>query len=73
MLRCIDFFPHAITHVLTQKTNDMVEKANNIIKNKTIKITKYTNLEMMNQDLMNLFSALHFMWKTRQFKMKTQC
>ena len=31
----------------------MVEKANDIIKNKTIKITKYTNLEQMNQDLMN--------------------
>ena len=96
MLRCLDFFPFGITHVLTDngleftnrllkdkkgkyctkpskldvvcdknlidhrctkpftpKTNGMVEKANDIIKNKTIKITKYTNLEMMNQDLMN--------------------
>jgi len=96
MLRCLDFFPFAITHVLTDngleftnrllkdkrgehctksskldvicehnlidhrctkpftpKTNGMVEKANDIIKNKTIKITQYINLEMMNQDLMN--------------------
>jgi len=96
MLRCLDFFPFGITHVLTDngleftnrllkdkkgkyctkpskldvvcdknlidhrctkpftpKTNGMVEKANDIIKKKTIKITKYTNLEMMNQDLMN--------------------
>jgi len=31
----------------------MVEKANDIIKSKTIKITKYSNLEQMNQDLMS--------------------
>lgn len=95
MNECFDFFPFAITHVLTDngleftnrllknkkgeyckkpskldvlcqkngighrctkpftpKTNGMVEKANDIIKNKTIKITTYANLEQMNQDLM---------------------
>jgi hypothetical protein len=31
----------------------MVEKANDIIKSKTIKITKYSNLKQMNQDLMS--------------------
>jgi len=30
----------------------MVEKANDIIKNKTIKTTTYNNLEQMNNDLM---------------------
>ena len=44
---------HRCTKPFTPKTNGMVEKANDIIKNKTVKITKYTNLEMMNQDLMN--------------------
>jgi transposase InsO family protein len=46
------------TKPFTPKTNGMVEKANDIIKNKTIKITKYSNLEMMNQDLMNFL--LHY-------------
>ncbi len=31
----------------------MVEKANDIIKKKTIKITKYSSLEEMNDDLMD--------------------
>lgn len=44
---------HRCTKPFTPKTNGMVEKANDIIKNKTIKITKYINFEMMNQDLMN--------------------
>ena len=43
---------HRCTKPFTPKTNGMVEKANDIIKNKTIKITNYTNLEQMNQDLM---------------------
>jgi transposase-like protein len=43
---------HRCTKPFTPKTNGMVEKANDIIKNKTIKITKYSNLEQMNQDLM---------------------
>ena len=49
---------HRCTKPFTPKTNGMVEKANDIIKNKTIKITKYTNLKMMNQDLMNFL--LHY-------------
>lgn len=49
---------HRCTKPFTPKTNGMVEKANDIIKNKTIKITKYSNLEMMNQDLMNFL--LHY-------------
>ncbi len=94
MQECLDFFPFAITHVLTDngleftnrllkskkgeyctkpskldvvcqknnidyrctkpftpKTNGMVEKANDIIKNKTIKTTKYNSLQQMNTDL----------------------
>lgn len=43
---------HRCTKPFTPKTNGMVEKANDIIKNKTIKITKYSDLEQMNQDLM---------------------
>jgi hypothetical protein len=42
---------HRCTKPFTPKTNGMVEKANDIIKNKTIKITKYSTLEMMNQGL----------------------
>lgn len=49
---------HRCTKPFTPKTNGMVEKANDIIKNKTIKITKYNNLEQMNQDLMNFL--LHY-------------
>ena len=43
---------HRCTKPFTPKTNGMVEKANDIIKNKTIKITKYSSLEEMNTDLM---------------------
>jgi transposase-like protein len=49
---------HRCTKPFTPKTNGMVEKANDIIKNKTIKITTYTNLEEMNQDLINFL--LHY-------------
>lgn len=49
---------HRCTKPFTPKTNGMVEKANDIIKNKTIKITIYDNLEQMNQDLMNFL--LHY-------------
>jgi len=95
MLKCLDFFPFRITHVLTDngleftnqllknkkgeyctkpskldvickknnidhrctkpftpKTNGMVEKANDIIKSKTIKMTTYNTIEEMNRDLM---------------------
>ena len=44
---------HRCTKPFTPKTNGMVEKANDIIKNKTIKITKYSDLKQMNQDLMS--------------------
>jgi len=43
---------HRCTKPFTPQTNGMVEKANDIIKNKTIKITTYRDLEQMNQDLM---------------------
>lgn len=43
---------HRCTKPFTPQTNGMVEKANDIIKNKTIKITSYANLEQMNEDLM---------------------
>jgi transposase InsO family protein len=49
---------HRCTKPSTPETNGMVEKANGIIKNKTIKIIKYISLEMMNQDLMNFL--LHY-------------
>ncbi len=42
---------HRCTKPFTPKTNGMVEKANDIIKNKTIKITKYNSLQEMNTDL----------------------
>lgn len=43
---------HRLTKPFTPKTNGMVEKANDIIKNKTIKTSKYNALEEMNEDLM---------------------
>lgn len=43
---------HRCTKPFTPQTNGMVEKANDIIKNKTIKITQYDSLEQMNDDLM---------------------
>ena len=44
---------HRCTKPFTPKTNGMVEKANDIIKNKTIKKTTYHSLKQMNDDLMN--------------------
>jgi len=44
---------HRCTKPFTPKTNGMVEKANDIIKNKTIKISRYSSLEEMNKDLMS--------------------
>lgn len=44
---------HRCTKPFTPKTNGMVEKANDIIKTKTIKITRYNSLEEMKDDLMN--------------------
>ena len=44
---------HRCTKPFTPKTNGMVEKANDTIKNGTIKRTHYDSLEEMNDDLMN--------------------
>ncbi len=44
---------HRCTKPFTPKTNGMVEKANDIIKSKTIKQTRYTNLKEMDEDLTN--------------------
>jgi transposase-like protein len=43
---------HRCTKPFTPKTNGMVEKANDIIKTKTIKTTTYSSLKEMNADLM---------------------
>ena len=42
---------HRCTKPFTPKTNGMVEKANDIIKNQTIKKNKYNSLEEMQEDL----------------------
>lgn len=44
---------HRCTQPFTPKTNGMVEKANDIIKNGTIKRTQYNSVDQMNDDLMN--------------------
>ena len=43
---------HRCTKPFTPKTNGMVEKANDIIKQQTIKKTNYKSLDQMNDDLM---------------------
>lgn len=42
---------HRCTKPFTPKTNGMVEKANDIIKNATIKKTKYNSIDQMREDL----------------------
>ena len=42
---------HRLTKPFTPKTNGMVEKANDIIKNGTIKKNNYKNVNQMNEDL----------------------
>jgi len=44
---------HRCTKPFTPKTNGMVEKANDIIKNGTIKKTTYGSIQQMKDDLMN--------------------
>jgi len=44
---------HRCTKPFTPKTNGMVEKANDIIKKKTIKQSKYSSLKEMDEDLTN--------------------
>ena len=66
---------HRCTKPFTPKTNGMVEKANDLIKNKTIKITKYNSLEEMNEDLMN-FLVYYNLYRRhgslrRELKVKT--
>ena len=66
---------HRCTKPFTPKTNGMVEKANDIIKNKTIKITQYNSLEEMNKDLID-FLVHYNLYKRhgslrRELKVKT--
>jgi len=42
---------HRLTAPATPKTNGMVERANGIIKNSTIKVENYENIEQMSEDL----------------------
>lgn len=44
---------HRCTKPFTPQTNGMVEKANDIIKNGTIKRTQYNSFDEMNEDLIN--------------------
>ena len=66
---------HRCTKPFTPKTNGMVEKANDIIKTKTIKITKYNDIKEMNQDLMNFLVYYNLYRKhgslRRELKVKT--
>jgi transposase-like protein len=66
---------HRCTKPFTPKTNGMVEKVNDTIKSKTIKITKYNSLEEMNIDLMQ-FLVHYNLYKRhgslrRELKVKT--
>lgn len=66
---------HRLTKPFTPKTNGMVEKANDIIKNGTIKKSEYENLDQMNDDLMS-FLALYNLYRRhgslrRELKVKT--
>jgi len=66
---------HRLTKPFTPMTNGMVEKANDIIKNGTIKKNEYENLEQMNQDLMS-FLVLYNLYRRhgslrRELKVKT--
>ncbi|MCF6349945.1 MAG: integrase core domain-containing protein [Flavobacteriaceae bacterium] len=66
---------HRCTKPFTPKTNGMVEKANDIIKKKTIKITKYKSLEEMNDDLMDFLMHYNLYRRhgslRRELKVKT--
>jgi len=44
---------HRCTKPFTPKTNGMVEKANDIIKSKTVKLNRYSSLKEMDEDLTN--------------------
>ena len=66
---------HRCTKPFTPKTNGMVEKANDIIKNGTIKKTKYNSLQQMYDDLMQ-FLVHYNLYKRhgslrRELKVKT--
>jgi transposase-like protein len=66
---------HRCTKPFTPKTNGMVEKANDIIKNQTIKKTKYNSVEEMKEDL-NKFLIFYNLYRRhgslrRELKVKT--
>jgi len=66
---------HRCTKPFTPKTNGMVEKANDIIKNGTIKKTAYSSKKQMNDDLMT-FLVYYNMYRRhgslrRELKVKT--
>lgn len=66
---------HRLTKPFTPKTNGMVEKANDIIKNGTIKKNNYKNVEQMNNDLIK-FLIYYNMYRRhgslrRELKVKT--
>lgn len=46
-----DNIEHRLTAPATPKTNGMVERANGTIKNSTIKVTEYKNIEELKEDL----------------------
>ena len=66
---------HRCTKPFTPKTNGMVEKANDIIKERTIKKTNYNSLQEMNKDLM-MFLVHYNLYRRhgslrRELKVKT--
>ena len=66
---------HRCTKPFTPKTNGMVEKANDIIKERTIKRNHYSSLTEMNTDLMN-FLVYYNLYRRhgslrRELKVKT--
>jgi len=66
---------HRLTKPFTPKTNGMVEKANDIIKNGTIKKNEYENLDQMNAHLMS-FLVFYNLYRRhgslrRELKVKT--
>jgi len=66
---------HRLTKPFTPKTNGMVEKANDIIKNGTIKKTEYENIDQMNQGIIS-FLIFYNLYRRhgslrRELKVKT--
>jgi transposase-like protein len=66
---------HRLTKPFTPKTNGMVEKANDIIKNGTIKKNEYENIDQMNQGIIS-FLIFYNLYRRhgslrRELKVKT--